>query len=83
MNVPAVVGVPLIWPVEPLRISPPGNDPASTLQEKGRVPPEADTVMVYGWFTVPGGRDAALVIIRGGGPSVFTATLVDPRVMPP
>jgi len=42
--VPACVGVPLIWPVEAVRLSPVGNDPELIDHEYGAVPPVAFSV---------------------------------------
>ena len=39
--VPDCVGVPLIWPVEAVRLSPVGKDPELIDHEYGAVPPEA------------------------------------------
>ena len=46
LNVPAVVGVPEIWPAEE-SVSPPGSAPALTVQVKGVVPPLAASVVEY------------------------------------
>jgi hypothetical protein len=40
-DAPACVGVPLIWPVEVVRLSPVGKDPELINHEYGAVPPEA------------------------------------------
>ena len=39
--IPACVGVPLIWPVEAVRLRPAGKDPELMDHEYGAVPPEA------------------------------------------
>lgn len=49
---PAVVGVPLIAPVDE-RLRPPGNAPVEMLQDSGGVPPVADRVPEYACPTVP------------------------------
>ena len=44
LNVPAELGVPVIAPVAPLRIRPPGSAPLDTENVYGAVPPDAETV---------------------------------------
>ncbi len=51
-DVPAVVGVPLIAPVEAFRLSPPGRVPAETDQLYGAIPPVAASVWLYDVPTV-------------------------------
>ena len=46
--VPACVGVPLIWPVDAVRLSPAGNDPELIDHEYGAVPPVAVRIALYG-----------------------------------
>ena len=72
---PAVVGAPLIAPVEE-RLRPPGKAPAETVQVSGGVPPVADRVPEYACPTVPalspdvvmlsGAGGAGLIVIRSG-----------------
>ena len=50
--VPAVVGVPLIWPAL-LSVNPAGNEPEEIAQLYGVVPPLAANVAVYAVPTVP------------------------------
>jgi hypothetical protein len=45
-NFPAVVGVPLICPVEGLSVSPGGKDPENTVHENEGVPPDFASVML-------------------------------------
>ena len=53
--VPACVGVPLIWPVETVRLSPTGNDPELIDHKYGAVPPVAVNVAAKVEFTCPAG----------------------------
>ena len=62
LNVPAVVGVPDISPVELLRFSAFGSDPALIDQLYGSIPPVAVRVWLYGTRTVPEGRDAVVIV---------------------
>jgi hypothetical protein len=71
--VPAVVGVPLICPVELLSVSPAGNDPALIDQLYGVVPPLACSVVEYAVPAVPPGND--VVVTFGGCAAAATATL--------
>jgi hypothetical protein len=63
LNVPAVVGVPEITPVDAAKLNPAGSIPALTLQLYGVVPPLACNVVVYAVPTVPPGSDAAVVSV--------------------
>ena len=47
VNVPAVVGVPEIVPLDAASVRPAGNAPALTLQLYGVVPPLAGNVVEY------------------------------------
>ena len=61
-EVPAVVGVPLITPVEALRERPAGKEPVRTLQARGGTPSEAVRVAEYEAPTVPSGREAVVIV---------------------
>ena len=61
--VPAVVGVPLICPVELLSVSPVGKEPALIDQLYGVVPPLACSVVEYPVPAVPPGSDAVVTEI--------------------
>jgi hypothetical protein len=67
-DVPAVVGVPLIVPVEEPSDSPAGSDPEITDQLYGVVPPVATTVWLYATPICPFGR-LVVVITRSAGPA--------------
>jgi hypothetical protein len=64
--VPVCVGVPVIWPVDALRLTPAGKDPELTDQVYGAAPPLALRVTAYGEFACPDGREE-IVIERGIG----------------
>jgi hypothetical protein len=70
VEVPAVVGVPLITPAED-RLSPAGSDPTVTDQVRvAAVPPVVANVWLYAVPTVPTGNGEAVEIERataGGG----------------
>jgi hypothetical protein len=51
VEVPACVGVPLIWPDEAFRLRPAGSVPELTDQAYGAVPPEAVSVAAYAELT--------------------------------
>src|SRR3972149_5178524 len=59
--VAAVVGVPLITPVDVLRLNPAGRLPVAILQTYGVLPPAATSVCVYDRLTVPSDRDAVVI----------------------
>jgi hypothetical protein len=63
LNVPAVVGVPEITPVNAARLNPAGSVPELTLQLYGVVPPLACNVVVYAVPTVLPGSGAAVVSV--------------------
>ena len=71
LEVPAVVGVPLIRPVAEFRVMLAGNVPAASVQVRGNVPPLTTTACEYLTPTVPCGN-GELVVITGGG---FTVRL--------
>jgi len=71
--VPAVVGVPLICPVELLSVSPACKEPALIDQLYGVVPPLACSVVEYPVPAVPPGSDAVLTV--GGCAAAATAML--------
>ena len=56
LDVPLVVGVPLMIPVEPASDSPAGRLPALTVHVRGVVPPVSASVWLYAVPTVPAGR---------------------------
>jgi hypothetical protein len=66
LNVPAVVGVPEIWPAEE-SVSPLGSAPALTVQVYGVVPPLAARVVEYAVPSLAGGNDDGVVISSGCG----------------
>ena len=72
-DVPAVVGVPEITPVDAARLNPAGNVPALTLQLYGVVPPLACSVVEYAVPAVPPGND--VVVTVGGCAAAATAIL--------
>ena len=59
------VVVPVISPVDELRIRP-GGKARSVDQETGKVPPDACKVTVYGFPTFPFGSTEPVVMINGG-----------------
>jgi hypothetical protein len=61
LNVPAVVGVPVIRPGDACRARPGGSAPATSVHVYGVVPPSAKTPFAYAWPTVPGPSGPALV----------------------
>ena len=66
--VPACVGVPLIWPVEAVRLSPVGNDPELIDHEYGAVPPVPVRVAAKVAFTCPeGSATVAIAKIAAAG----------------
>lgn len=72
-NVPAVVGVPEITPVEVTSVNPGGNAPALTLQLYGDVPPVACNVVEYAVSAVPEGSE--VVVTEGGCAAADTVML--------
>jgi hypothetical protein len=72
LGLPAAVGVPVIAPVEPLRLSPAGNAPDVTVHVYGAIPPAAASVTEYAIPTIPPAKSPAAVLIAG-----FTGTLSD------
>lgn len=69
----AVEGVPLIWPVRPLKLMPDGSVPLNE-KEYGVVPPLAVTGMNAGTtaFTVPVTPATAPTVVVNGAPAGFT-----------
>ena len=63
-NVPALVGVPAMTPVDAFRVTPPGRLPATMLQLYGVVPPVAARACEYAAPTLPFGR-LAVVSVNG------------------
>src|SRR3954452_20116746 len=74
LNVPAVVGVPVMAPELPLRISPVGSAPLEMVNVYGAVPPDPETVWLYAGPTLPFGSDAGLTVMMGHAstPQVLT-----------
>ena len=60
LNVPVPDGVPDIWPVEAVKVRPPGKAPDAMLQLTGEVPPEDASVELKARFMSPPGRDAVV-----------------------
>jgi hypothetical protein len=84
VEVPAVVGVPLIAPPVD-RERPAGRDPEETDQLYGVVPPLADNVWLYAVPTVPAGSGLAVEIVGACGAETvkgFELTLTSPWVEP-
>ena len=59
--VPAIVGVPLITPVDVLRLNPAGRLPVAILQTYGVLPPAATSVCVYDRLTVPSDKEDVVI----------------------
>ena len=64
---PAVVGVPVIAPVEVFSVSPFGSDPAVIAHVYGKVPPVTAMLCEYADDTVPGVRGVVVRMVRGAG----------------
>ena len=62
LEVPAVVGVPLITPVDGFRLNPPGKDPELIDHVNGEVQPAVASLSEYGTPTVQGGTAEVVVI---------------------
>src|SRR3954451_3365252 len=73
LEVPAVVGIPEIRPVEPLSVNPAGSAPESTVKVYPPVPPLAVIVWLYAVPIIPLGRLAGLTV--SGAVPVATVTL--------
>lgn len=58
---PTVVGVPVIAPVLPFRLSPGGRAPTVILQAYGNVPPVAVRVAEYGSLLIPTGSEVVVI----------------------
>jgi hypothetical protein len=63
----AVVGVPLITPLEEESVRPAGSAPDETDHAYGGVPPVAAKLTEYDVPTIPPGKGGAVVINNGGG----------------
>ena len=74
LKVPAPVGVPVIAPELPLRLSPPGSVPVPTDQLNGPVPPLVPTVWEYPEAMTPAGNE--FVVIVNVGATVIESALV-------
>ena len=68
--VPAIVGVPPIWPVEAVKPRPVGSDPEVIDHEYGAVPPVAARVATKVAFTCPDGN-ATVEMVKGGTPDAI------------
>ena len=75
VEVPTVVGVPLIWPVDGLSVNPTGKAPETTLHDNGGVPPDEVSRIVYVVPTVPNGNGERLVRVIGMTPGGLTVRL--------
>jgi hypothetical protein len=71
LNVPAVVGVPVIPPVDEFKDRPGGSAPETTLSVYGGAPPEAVTVVVYSMPIIPFGDEARKSVIVGQALMVY------------
>jgi hypothetical protein len=69
------VGVPSISPVDVLRVRPGGNA-RSANQENGKVPPDADSLALYGCPTLPLGNTDPFVMSSGGTVNVIDSDSV-------
>jgi hypothetical protein len=62
LNVPPVVGIPEITPVEEFKDKPVGREPEVIDQVYGVVPPEACKVWEYAEPPVPEGKDEVMIL---------------------
>src|SRR4051794_15100230 len=83
VNVPAVVGVPVIAPEPPLRTSPVGSAPLEMVNVYGAVPPEPETVWLYAVPTLPFGSVAGLTVMMGHASTPHVLTLFVSSVTAP
>ncbi len=74
LNVPTVVGVPLMVPVLVFKLSPVGSDPIVIVQLRGAVPPVASNVVEYEVPVDPPGADE--VVIDNAGVITIESALV-------
>jgi hypothetical protein len=65
LEVPTIVGVPVIAPVDASNENPAGNVPTATAQAYGVVPPVAANVAEYAELTTPAGN--VVVVTESGG----------------
>src|SRR3989304_489177 len=73
LDVPPVVGVPLITPVPLLRVSPKGRLPATIAHVTGDLPPVDVSVWLYARFTVP--SDNSVVVTDSAAYTVIESAL--------
>ena len=74
-EVPPVVGVPVIAPVEVFSASPAGSEPPGSIdQVVGNVPPVACKVALYETPTAPPGRLVVVIVGAGGGATVIESS---------
>jgi len=83
VNVPGVVGVPVIAPVPGLRIRTGGNAPLDTENAYGAVPPDAETLWLYAVPTVPFGSVAGFTVMIGQTDTPQVLTLLVSSVTAP
>src|SRR4051794_8742307 len=83
VNVPAVVGVPVIAPEPPLRTSPVGSAPLEMVNVYGAVPPEPETVWLYAVPKLPFGSVAGLTVMMGQASTPHVLTLFVSSVTAP
>jgi hypothetical protein len=57
---PTPVGVPLIWPDDPLSVSPGGREPDATAHVMAPVPPLEASVFEYCTPNMPAGKDVVV-----------------------
>ena len=70
VDVPAIVGVPLIVPPE-LKLRPAGKEPLEMFQKYGEFPPVAVRVVLYAVLTVPMGSELVAMLNGEGGLRAF------------
>lgn len=76
VGLPAVVGMPVIAPVDALRVRPAGRFPLVTDHAYGGMPPSPANVVAYAVPDVPAGSGPAAVIIAGFTGTFSTAVAV-------
>src|SRR5579862_4040168 len=75
VELPCVVGVPEMAPVEEFRLSPGGSEPEATLQLLLPSPPLACSTALYGKLTLPAGRCAFTTVSVESVTSMLSAPL--------
>ena len=75
LKLPALEGVPEIWPEAEFSVSPCGSWPLETVHAYGGIPPEALSVALYTWPTepLPGGHPPA---VKAGAITIAKAAVV-------